>query len=435
MDNNLSVFWFRRDLRLHDNHGLFQALSSSKNALAVFIFDPSILNNLNEDDRRVSLLFDRLQELNEELSAFGSKINIFYGEPVDVFSELFSKHKIDAVFANTDYEPYAIKRDLAVKNISNNSDVSFQLFKDQLIFEKDEVLSDTHQPYRVYTHYMKKWMSKFRVSLTAPYLSQDLLAKLICENKLKQVKSVEEMGFIHQEVHLSDPRLDVKTLKLYEENRDSIEKDGTTQISVHLRFGFLSVREVAKIAFQYSESLLKELVWRSFFSQILWHNPHVVDKCFKPKYEKLKWSKDKNLFMKWKYGQTGFPLVDAGMRELFDTGLMNNRVRMLSASFLVKNLGVDWKLGEAYFASKLLDFDLASNNGNWQWVAGTGSDAAPYFRVFNPETQQKKFDPNFIYCKRWLHEMDELGNYSIKKITDLKLSRLEALERYKAIDR
>ena len=435
MDNNLSVFWFRRDLRLHDNHGLFQALSSSKNVLAVFIFDPSILNNLNEDDRRVSLLFDRLQELNKELSAFGSKINIFYGEPVDVFSELFSKHKIDAVFANTDYEPYAIKRDLAVKNISNNSDVSFQLFKDQLIFEKDEVLSDTHLPYRVYTHYMKKWMSKFRVSLTAPYLSQDLLAKLICENKLKQVKSVEEMGFIHQEVHLSDPRLDVKTLNLYEENRDSIEKDGTTQISVHLRFGFLSVREVAKIAFQYSESLLKELVWRSFFSQILWHNPHVVDKCFKPKYEKLKWSKDKNLFMKWKYGQTGFPLVDAGMRELFDTGLMNNRVRMLSASFLVKNLGVDWKLGEAYFASKLLDFDLASNNGNWQWVAGTGSDAAPYFRVFNPETQQKKFDPNFIYCKRWLHEMDELGNYSIKKITDLKLSRLDALERYKAIDR
>ena len=435
MDNNLSVFWFRRDLRLHDNHGLFQALSSSKNVLAVFIFDPSILNNLNEDDRRVSLLFDRLQELNKELSAFGSKINIFYGEPVDVFSELFSKHKIDAVFANTDYEPYAIKRDLAVKNISNDSDVSFQLFKDQLIFEKDEVLSDTHQTYRVYTHYMKKWMSKFRVSLTAPYLSQDLLAKLICEKKLKQVKSVEEMGFIHQEVHLSDPRLDIKTLRLYDENRDSIEKDGTTQISVHLRFGFLSVREVAKIAFQYSESLLKELVWRSFFSQILWHNPHVVDKCFKPKYEKLKWSKDKNLFMKWKYGQTGFPLVDAGMRELFDTGLMNNRVRMLSASFLVKNLGVDWKLGEAYFAAKLLDFDLASNNGNWQWVAGTGSDAAPYFRVFNPETQQKKFDPNFIYCKRWLHEMDELGNYSIKKITDLKLSRLDALERYKAIDR
>ena len=243
------------------------------------------------------------------------------------------------------------------------------------------------------------------------------------------------MGFSNQEVDISDPRLDVKKLKLYEENRENIEKDGTNKIYGKLRFGFLSVREVAKIAFQYSESLLKELVWRSFFSQILWHNPHVVDKCFKPKYEKLKWSKDKNLFMKWKYGQTGFPLVDAGMRELFDTGLMNNRVRMLSASFLVKNLGVDWKLGEAYFASKLLDFDLASNNGNWQWVAGTGSDAAPYFRVFNPETQQKKFDPNFIYCKRWLHEMDELGNYSIKKITDLKLSRLDALERYKAIDR
>jgi deoxyribodipyrimidine photo-lyase len=435
MDNNLSVFWFRRDLRLHDNHGLFKALFSSKNVLAIFIFDPSILNNLNEDDRRVSLLFDRLQELNKELSHHGSKISIFFGEPIDVFLELSSHHKIDAVFANKDYEPYAIKRDLAVKNRIKDFGASFHSFKDHLIFEQDEVLSDSQKPYSVYTHFMKKWMSKFRISLTIPYPSQDFLQKLISDDKLKQVESVEQMNFIHQEVHLLKPRLDHEILRYYNENRDSIEKDGATHISVHLRFGFLSIREVAKTAFQYSESLLKELIWRSFFSQILWHNPHVVDKCFKPKYEKLKWSNDKKLFMKWKYGQTGFPLVDAGMRELFDTGLMNNRVRMLTASFLVKNLGIDWKLGEAYFASKLLDFDLASNNGNWQWVAGTGSDAAPYFRVFNPETQQKKFDPNFVYCKRWLHEMDELGNYSIKKIANLKSTRLEAIERYKAIDR
>lgn len=435
MNNNLSVFWFRRDLRLHDNHGLFKALFSSKKVLAVFIFDPSILNNLNEDDRRVSLIFDRLQELNQELSLYGSKISIFFGEPVDVFSELFSHHKIDAVFANKDYEPYAIKRDLAVEKKIKDFGASFHSFKDQLIFEQDEVLSDSQKPYSVYTHYMNKWMSKFRISLTIPYLSQDFLSKLISDDKLEQVESVEQMNFIHQKVRLLKPRLDHDILHYYNENRDSIEKDGATHISVHLRFGLLSIREVAKLAFQYSESLLKELIWRSFFSQILWHNPHVVDKCYKSKYDKLKWSNDKNLFMKWKYGQTGFPIVDAGMRELFDTGLMNNRVRMLTASFLVKNLGVDWRLGEAYFATKLLDFDLASNNGNWQWVAGTGSDSAPYFRVFNPETQQKKFDPNFVYCKRWLHEMDELGNYSVKKIADLKSSRLDALERYKAIDR
>lgn len=435
MNNNLSVFWFRRDLRLHDNHGLFKALFSSKKVLAIFIFDPAILNNLNEDDRRVSLIFDRLQELNKELSKYGSKISIFFGEPVDIFSELFFHHKIDAVFANKDYEPYAIKRDLAVKKKIKDFNASFHSFKDQLIFEQDEILSDSQKPYSVYTHYMNKWMSNFRISLTIPYLSQDFLSKLISDDKLKQVESVEQMNFIHQEVHLLKPRLDHDILHYYNQNRDSIEKDGATHISVHLRFGLLSIREVVKIAFQYSESLLKELIWRSFFSQILWHNPHVVNKCYKSKYDKLKWSNDKNLFMKWKYGQTGFPLVDAGMRELFDTGLMNNRVRMLTASFLVKNLGLDWRLGEAYFASKLLDFDLASNNGNWQWVAGTGSDSAPYFRVFNPETQQKKFDPNFAYCKRWLHEMDELGNYSVKKITDLKSSRLEAIERYKAIDR
>jgi deoxyribodipyrimidine photo-lyase len=429
-----SIFWFRRDLRLHDNHALFQALTTSKNVLVVFIFDPNILTFLNENDRRISLLFDRLQELNKELSSYGSRINILHGDPKDVFSDLHSKYNIDAVFANTDYEPFARKRDSAIARLCGKMGSSFRLLKDQVIFEKNEILNGAGKPYAVYTHYMRNWMSKFRISLTSPYLSQDFLHKIITSDKLLQVESVEQLGFEYQEIELKEPSLDHETLRFYDETRNSIEKDGTTHMSVHLRFGFLSIREVAKLAYQYSESLLKELVWRSFFSQLIWHNPYVVDKCFKPKYEKVTWSKDKHLFMKWMYGKTGFPLVDAGMRELFDTGLMNNRVRMLTASFLVKNLGVDWRIGEAYFASKLLDFDQASNNGNWQWVAGTGADSAPYFRVFNPITQQEKFDPNFIYCKKWLHEMDELGNYAMPKITDLKTSRLEAIKRYKAID-
>lgn len=434
MDNNLSIFWFRRDLRLHDNHGLFKALSSSKKVMAIFIFDPEILGELNEDDKRVSLIYNRLKELNESLKNHGAKINIYHGKPLDVFISLFSSHKIDSVFANTDYEPYAIKRDNSIVKKAKGLGVNAYFLKDQLIFEKDDILSNSDTPYSVYTPFMKKWMSKFKISLTLPFLSQDHLFKLIIEDKVKQVDSLEQMSFVEQEVIIPEPRLDYKTLRLYNDSRDQIDVSGTTCISIHLRFGFLSVREVANLAYQYSEKLLKELIWRSFFSQILWHNPHVVDTCFRAKYEQIQWVNDKTQFQKWKYGQTGYPLVDAGMRELFDTGLMNNRVRMLTASFLVKNLGVDWRLGEAYFASKLLDYDLASNNGNWQWIAGTGADAAPYFRVFNPLTQQKKFDPNFTYCNKWLQEINEFGFYPIDKITDLNESRLKAIKRYKSIN-
>jgi deoxyribodipyrimidine photo-lyase len=434
MDNNTSVFWFRRDLRLHDNHGLFKALSTSNKVLAIFIFDTNILDDLIDDDRRVTLIYDRLQELNEQLKPVESKINIYYGKPQDVLLNLFSEYKIDKVFTNTDYEPYANKRDLLIAKKCKSLGIKFQSFKDHLIFEKDDILSDANKPYAVYNPFMKKWMSKFRISLTAPFLSQDYLSKLTIDDKINQINSLKEMGFIHQKVNIPEPKLDHKTLRFYDQNKDFIGKDGTTRISVHLRFGFLSVREVAKSAYQYSEKLLKELIWRSFFSQILWHNPQVVDTCFREKYEQIEWINDKNQFKKWKYGKTGYPLVDAGMRELFDTGLMNNRVRMLTASFLVKNLGVDWRLGEAYFASKLLDYDLASNNGNWQWIAGTGADAAPYFRVFNPITQQKKFDPNFEYCNRWLDEINDFGFYPIDKITDLKNSRLDAIKRYKVIN-
>ena len=400
--SKLSVFWFRRDLRLHDNHGLFKALKHSEKVLAIFIFDQNILNNLLATDRRVSLIYDQLTRLNDQLEKYGTKIHILYGDPNNVFENLFKKCNIDAVFVNTDYEPYAVDRDLSIENLCNEKRANFYSLKDQVIFEKDEILSGSGKPYNVYTPYMKKWLLNFRISLTIPYHSENLLDKLILNEDIEQISSLEEIGFEHQNVVLPVPKLDHMFVRNYEKSRDFLNTEGTCNISIH-------------------------------FCQILWHNPQVVNHSFKKKYDSLTWNDDIQSFLKWKHGQTGFPLVDAGMRELFDTGLMKNRVRMLTASFLVKNLGIDWRLGEAYFASKLLDYDLASNNGNWQWVAGTGSDAAPYFRVFNPITQQKKFDPDFVYCKKWLPEMDELGNYNVSKIVDLKHSRLKAIERYKVI--
>ena len=429
--NKKSIFWFRRDLRLHDNHALFQALSTSEKVIPIFIFDVNILDKLSEEDRRVCLLYDRLEALNKDLSLINKKIQILYGKPVDVFTDLLKTHDIDAVYINTDYEPYATDRDEKISKIAQKNNTSFESLKDQVIFEKDEILSDTGNPYVVYSPYMRKWVSKFRISLTAKYDSESLLDNLSTISDVDELTSLEQMGFKHVNYNLKEPDLSVESLKNYEDSRNFPYQEGTINLSVHLRFGFLSVRELAKVAYQYSETLLKELIWRSFFCQILWRHPHVVNSCFKTKFENLDWSQDHHLFLKWKRGVTGYPIVDAGMRELFETGYMHNRVRMVTASFLVKNLGIDWRLGEAYFASMLMDYDLASNNGNWQWVAGTGCDSAPYFRVFNPVSQQEKFDGNFEYCRKWLPEMDENGKYVVEKVVDVKRSRLEAIARYK----
>lgn len=431
MNYKLSIFWFRRDLRLNDNHGFYQSLSQSESVLPIFIFDTNILSKLHEEDRRVSLLFDRLKSLNAELRKIGKKIHIFYGDPVRVFDEISQKSSIQALFTNTDYEPYATKRDKSVKNKLSTKNIKFHTYKDQLIFEKNEILTDSNKFYSVYTPYMKKWKSKFKISMTEPYPSETLLHKCIVDNSLRSVETLTEMGFKHTSYQLPQPKLDYRTLVEYDTQRNNPESDGTSHISVHLRFGFTSIREAVNAAYQYSDSFLKELIWRSFFTQVLWHNPSVVDSCFRQKYENIEWIKDSALFRKWKYGETGFALVDAGMRQLFDTGYMHGRVRMLTASFLVKNMGMDWRLGEAYFASMLLDYDLASNNGNWQWVAGTGCDSSPYFRVFNPEIQRKKFDPNFNYCKKWISDFRDDGHYPASKILDLKSSVAKSISRYK----
>jgi deoxyribodipyrimidine photo-lyase len=421
---------FILELIFHYNHVFFQALKKSKSVLPIFIFDINILDGLDKNDRRVSLLFDRLKELNTELAKQNKKIHVYFGDPKTIFNNLFEKLPYDAIFTNTDYEPYAIKRDKSIKAFFSKK-VKFHSFKDQVIFEKDEILTDSGKVYGVYTYYMKKWKAQFRASMTQAFPSETLLHKCKKSDVLPSVETIEDIGFEYTDYILHKPNLTFRSLLEYDASRDNPNLNGTSNASVHLRFGFLSIREVSKIAYQYSDTFLNELIWRSFFAQILWHYPKVVTSCFREKYNNIKWN-NTDLFIKWKYGETGFPIVDAGMRQLFETGYMHNRVRMITASFLVKNLGIDWRLGEAYFASTLMDFDLASNNGNWQWVAGTGCDSAPYFRVFNPNTQLERYDPKLTYCKKWINELEENGRYRVRKLVDAKQSRLEAIDRYKA---
>ena len=431
MNYKLSIFWFRRDLRLHDNHGFFQSLKQSESVLPIFIFDTAILDKLRTNDKRVSILFDRLKTLNQELEKIGKKIHVLHGNPIDIFESLLETTTLEACFTNTDYEPYARERDTSVKQMLARKNVHFHSFKDQVIFEKSEILSNVGKPYSVYSPYMRKWKSKFMISMTEPFLSQDYLHKCTVDKSLQCVEKIDDIGFEHSSYVLLTPKLNYRTLTEYESLRDNLDCEGTSHISVHLRFGFLSIREVARMAYEYSPTFLKELIWRSFFTQVLWHNPKVVSSCFKEKYNKIQWIDDMELFRKWKYGETGFMMVDAGMRQLFETGYMHGRARMVAASFLVKNLGIDWRLGEAYFASTLLDFDLASNNGNWQWVAGTGCDSSPYFRIFNPHSQRERHDPNLVYCKKWINEIREDGYYPAPKVIDLKTSLPKSIYRYK----
>lgn len=425
MTKKLSVFWFRRDLRWHDNHALFQSLMYSEEVIPIFIFDSNILTPLNKNDRRICMLFDRLQSLNTKIGE--KKIQLQYGNPEHVFKKILRKYDIQAVFCNEDYEPYAISRDVKIKELCQEKGVDFFSFKDQLIFHKDEILSQQGNPYSVYTPYMKKWINKFNESRLKTYHSEHHLNK-ISSKTLVSIESLSDIGFYKTTYQLLSPQLSADKILDYEHVRN-LPIHNTSQISVHLRFGFLSIREVAKVAFNYSECLLRELIWRSFFSQILWHNPHVISHPFRKKYNAIDWNSEEKINL-WKEGRTGFPIIDAGMRQLNKTGYMHNRVRMLTASFLIKNMGIDWRLGERYFADKLMDYDLASNNGNWQWAAGTGCDAAPYFRIFNPITQQKQYDPNLIYCKKYIDDFDRYTK-NTKPIVDLKLTRKESIERYK----
>lgn len=404
MSKKVNIFWFRRDFRIHDNAGLFHALRANLPVLPVFIFDKNILGKLNaKDDARVNFIHSTLKELKDQLEKMGSSIRILHDTPLQAFETLTGEFEIDAVFTNKDYEPETIERDKEIGAFLEKKDIGFHAFKDHVIFEENEVLKDNDEPYTVFTPYSKKWKQTLGDTKIQNYPSEKHTDNYF-QTTAFSFPELNEIGFSESKIEIPSPNVSDNLISNYESTRDIPSVNGTSRLGIHLRFGTVSIREITQKARKYSETFLNELIWRNFFIDILWHFPHVVDQSFKPKYDFIEWRNNETEFQKWCKGETGYPIVDAGMRELNETGYMHNRVRMITASFLVKDLLVDWRWGEAYFAEKLLDYELASNNGNWQWAAGCGCDAAPYFRVFNPETQQKKFDPKGKYILKWVPE-------------------------------
>jgi deoxyribodipyrimidine photo-lyase len=426
--DKISIFWFRRDLRLKDNHGLFQALESGKKVLPIFIFDEDILDLLeNKSDKRVDFIVQALQTLNSFLKSKNKGIKIFKGKPLEIYKKLTENYEIEAVYCNEDYEPYAIKRDQEIADFLASKNINFHQFKDQVIFHKDDIVKADKKPYTVYTPYSKLWLNEFQKVDLQGFPSEKKLDNLL-DIPFEEFK-IEDIGFQKTDLAFEVPEADLHIIKTYEETRNFPAVKGTTQLGVHLRFGTISVRKLAKIAKENNLTFLKELIWREFFMQILYHFPKVVNHSFKSKYDAIPWENNSEFLEKWKAGKTGFPIVDAGMRELNATGFMHNRVRMITASFLIKHLLTDWRIGEAYFAEKLMDYDLSANNGNWQWCASSGCDAAPYFRIFNPDEQQKKFDPDFKYIKKWIPEFGT--KYYPKPILEHKKAREKVLKVYK----
>jgi deoxyribodipyrimidine photo-lyase len=430
MKQPVSIFWFRRDLRLDDNVGLYNALESDNPVLPIFIFDSEILHKLPEDDARVTFIYDTLQKMRSTLlEKHKSGIAMFHGKPIDIYKQLIADYEIKEVFTNHDYEPYAKERDGEIEKFLKNQDIPFNTFKDQVIFEKSEVVKSDGTPYRVYTPYMKVWKAQFRDQAFKTYNTNTHLENVI-ENKRLPNLSLEEIGFKRSTQHIAHYEVTPALIQDYEATRNFPAKDSTSRLGPHLRFGTVSVRKMVKKAIaEKNEIFWQELIWREFFMQILWHFPHTAKDAFKSKYDRIEWRNNEDEFKLWCKGQTGYPLVDAGMRQLNETGFMHNRVRMLVGSFLCKHLLIDWRWGEAYFAEKLHDYDMSSNIGNWQWVAGSVVDAAPYFRIFNPTSQIQKFDKELKYIQKWVPEFQEL-TYA-KPMVDHKEARERCLKTYK----
>ncbi|MBS1669749.1 MAG: deoxyribodipyrimidine photo-lyase [Bacteroidetes bacterium] len=428
----INLFWFRRDLRLEDNAGLYHALKAGLPVIPIFIFDRNILDGLEDKrDRRVHFIYDSLQELQQKLLKMDSSLEVFYGSPEKVFDGLLKKYQIEKVFTNYDYEPYAKKRDQLIGDILKKSGVGFHTFKDQVVFEKDEVMKEDGSPYTVFTPYSKKWKLKLNTFYYKAFPTEKYFHHFYKQQAVP-LPALESMGFEKSDAVYPSKEIPKEIIAKYKEQRDIPSINGTSRLSVHLRFGTVSIRSLIEKALNGSESFLNELIWRDFYQMILWHFPQVGEgKSFKPAYDHIPWRNDEKEFEKWCLGQTGYPIVDAGMRELNETGFMHNRVRMIVASFLSKHLLIDWRWGEAYFAEKLLDFDLAANNGGWQWAAGSGCDAAPYFRVFNPYLQTKKFDPELKYIRKWVPEWEEFS-YP-KPIVDHDFARKRVLQAYASV--
>ena len=424
MENKICIFWFRRDLRLEDNVALHNALKSGGKILPVFIFDEEIIDNLPKDDARVSFIYQTLHQLDTELKKEGSSLLIKKGNPLKIWESLIAEYNITAVYTNKDYEPYAIKRDQQVEAFLTSNNVDFCSYKDQVIFEKDEVVKNDGLPYTVYTPYKNKWLQKFDADIDTKEFVLDFSNFYNITGNFPTLKSI---GF--QESPIKVKPYNLSNLEEYDTIRDFPSQDKTSYLSPYFRFGLVSVRKMVRFALKTNATFLSELIWREFFMQVLFHFPKVVTNNFKQKYDSVPWRNNEEEFKKWCKGETGYPMVDAGMRQLNKTGYMHNRVRMITAGFLCKHLLIDWRWGEAYFAEKLLDYELSANNGNWQWAAGTGCDAAPYFRVFNPEAQLKKFDKDLQYIRKWVEDFDEL-TYP-KPMVEHKLARERAISTYK----
>ena len=400
----MDIFWFRRDLRINDNTALYNALINGKNIQPIFIFDDNIVEELPYNDARITFIYQQLNSINVELKKHGSSLKIFYGDPYKIFTEILYNNRVNNVYINRDYEPYALERDSSIFELLKDFGGQLKSYKDQVIFEQNEVVKKDGLPYTVFTPFKNKWLEKFRSTKNIIYKNPNL-KNLVKSNYT--FPSMEDLGF--EESTIKVPDFDLKVVAKYDETRNFPSLDSTSKIGPHLRFGTVSIREIVENVKDVNSTYLSELIWREFFMQILWHFPKVVKENFRAKYDGIQWRNKEDEFKKWCEGKTGYPLVDAGMRELNATGFMHNRVRMVTASFLCKHLLIDWRWGEAYFAEKLLDYELASNNGNWQWSAGTGCDAAPYFRVFNPSEQIKKFDNKNQYINKWIPELNEFS--------------------------
>jgi len=429
MKKEISICWLRRDLRLNDQAALYHALMSNYPVLLVFIFDPQILDKLKDrDDYRVFFIHNVLKKLNDELKFYGSSLMVIHDQVIPAFEKLNEQFDVKAVYTNHDYEPYALDRDSKVAEFLTGTGVSFHTFKDQVVFEKSDIMKSDGTPYTVFTPYSRRWKEAFSILSLPEYPSENNLSNCLQLEALS-FPDLEDLGFAAPDVDFPSFDISEDLIRNYHSTRNLPSVKGTSQISVQLRFGTISIRYLVKLAVQWNEQWLNELIWREFFMMILYHFPHVVNNSFKKKYDQIEWRNNEQEFDAWCRGETGYPIVDAGMRQLNETGLMHNRVRMIVASFLCKHLLIDWRWGEAYFARKLLDFELSSNNGNWQWASGSGCDSAPYFRIFNPTAQTLKFDPKLIYIKTWISDFKV--DY-LMPIVQHEFARKRALERYKS---
>jgi deoxyribodipyrimidine photo-lyase len=424
----ITLFWFRRDLRLEDNTGLFYALQQEKNVLPLFIFDRNILDKLEDTaDARVEFIHSQLADIKSQLENKGSSLLVKYGKPEEIYQELLTEYEVQMVYTNRDYEPYAKERDTKIGNILKEKGIALLSFKDQVIFEPGEILNGSGEFYKVFTPFSRNWLEKYK-SIQVQALEAPNWGNLYSSASLPVI-SIQEMGFENSLIQIPPKVADEDIINHYDKTRNFPALKGTSRLGIHLRFGTISVRKLAQVAARLNETYLNELIWREFYMMILAYSPQVVTRAFKPAYDQIPWRNNLEEFQAWCDGRTGFPIVDAGMRELNTTGFMHNRVRMVVASFLTKHLLIDWRWGEAYFAKKLLDYDLSANNGGWQWAAGTGTDAQPYFRVFNPDSQTEKFDKDLKYIKKWIPELGT-SNYP-KPIVDHKFARVRAIDTYK----